>query len=86
MSAPIAAVGVKPQRFARKEEIGRGGLGVVFRAEDTHDGRNVALRVFPAELLKPEGASAQLVADRIDRGAGRQRVPAHQGSQRPLKR
>jgi tetratricopeptide (TPR) repeat protein len=62
-SAPIPAAAAKPQRFARKEEIGRGGLGVVFRAEDTHDGRNVALRVFPAELLRAEGASAQLVAD-----------------------
>lgn len=63
MSAPIPAAGAKPQRFARKEEIGRGALGVVFRAEDTHDGRSVALRVLPAELLRAEGATAQLVAD-----------------------
>ncbi|HET7292664.1 MAG TPA: serine/threonine-protein kinase, partial [Vicinamibacteria bacterium] len=61
-AAPTAAA-PKPPRFARKEEVGRGPLGVVFRAEDTQDGRNVALRVLPVELLRPAGASAQLVAD-----------------------
>jgi serine/threonine-protein kinase len=53
----------KSPRFARKEEIGRGPLGVVYRAEDTQDGRNVALRALPPELLRGEGAAAHIVAD-----------------------
>ncbi len=67
MSSPATpaptATAAKPARFARKEEAGRGPLGVVYRAEDTQDGRNVALRVLPPELLRPENAAAELVAD-----------------------
>ncbi len=58
--APPAAKG---PRFSRREEIGRGPLGVVHRAEDQADGRNVALRVLPAEALKKEGVLSALVAD-----------------------
>jgi len=61
-AAPVAAP-AKPSRFARKEEVGRGPLGVVYRAEDTQDGRNVALRALPTDLLRVEGAPAELVAD-----------------------
>jgi eukaryotic-like serine/threonine-protein kinase len=53
----------RPQRFVRKDEIGRGPLGVVHRAEDSRDGRSVALRILPAELLRPDGVQAALVAD-----------------------
>ncbi len=60
-AAPQAAV--RQQRFVRKDEIGRGPLGVVHRAEDSRDGRGVALRILPAELLRPEGAQSALVAD-----------------------
>ena len=48
---------------ARKEEIGRGPLGAVYRAEDTNDGRSVALRILPAAALRGEGVQAGLVAD-----------------------
>jgi hypothetical protein len=61
--APAPAPAAKPPRFAPKEEIGRGPLGVVYRAEDSADGRNVALRVLPAELLKGDGVLSALVAD-----------------------
>jgi tetratricopeptide (TPR) repeat protein len=53
----------RQQRFVRKDEIGRGPLGVVHRAEDSRDGRSVALRILPAELLRPAGVQAALVAD-----------------------
>ncbi len=53
----------KAARFAPREEIGRGRLGTVFRAEDTVDGRSVALRVLPAELLAGEGILQALVSD-----------------------
>jgi serine/threonine-protein kinase len=61
--AAAPAAPVKGPRFTRKEEIGRGPLGVVHRAEDQADGRNVALRVLPAEALKTEGVLGALVAD-----------------------
>ena len=47
-----AADRAKPPRFVCKEEIGRGPLGVVFRAEDQVDGRSVALRLLPPELVQ----------------------------------
>jgi serine/threonine-protein kinase len=58
--APAASAA---QRFVRKEEIGRGPLGVVFRAEDSRDGRSVALRILPAEALRAHGVQGALVAD-----------------------
>jgi serine/threonine-protein kinase len=65
VAAPHAASAPTPrgQRFSRKEEIGRGPLGVVHRAEDQTDGRSVALRALPAEALKGEGVLQALVAD-----------------------
>lgn len=63
VAAPPTAPAPKPPRFERKEEIGRGALGVVYRAEDTTDGRGVALRALPAPLLRGEGVATALVAD-----------------------
>jgi eukaryotic-like serine/threonine-protein kinase len=61
--APPPAGAAKPPRFVKKEECGRGPLGVVFRGEDSGDGRSVALRVLPAELLQTSGLSSALVGD-----------------------
>jgi serine/threonine-protein kinase len=60
---PAAAPAKKPARFAPREEIGNGRLGKVFRAEDTVDGRNVALRVLSPALLQGDGVFSGLVAD-----------------------
>jgi tetratricopeptide (TPR) repeat protein len=62
-AAPAQAPAGKGARFAPREEIGSGRLGKVFRAEDTVDGRNVALRILPAGLLQGQGVFAGLVAD-----------------------
>jgi tetratricopeptide (TPR) repeat protein len=42
-------------RFSAKEEIGRGPLGVVYRGEDSVDGRSVALRWLRPDLLGTDG-------------------------------
>jgi len=61
-AAPPAAAARAP-RFEPKEEIGRGPLGVVVRAEDRMDGRSVALRRLPTALLAPEGMQKGVLAD-----------------------
>jgi tetratricopeptide (TPR) repeat protein len=58
-----AAPAAKAQRFVSREEVGRGPLGVVHRAEDQVDGRNVALRSLPPELIAGPGVMQALVAD-----------------------
>jgi len=62
-SAPGGAPAAGRPRFEPKEEIGRGPLGIVYRALDSADGRAVALRVLPPELLKAAGLLPALVAD-----------------------
>ena len=53
----------RPPRFVPKEEIGKGPLGVVFRGEDTTDGRSVAMRMLPGDILAPAGLLGTLAAD-----------------------
>jgi eukaryotic-like serine/threonine-protein kinase len=62
-AADPAAARTPKVRFVPKEEIGRGPLGVVHRGEDQVDGRSVAMRLLPAELLGAEGLLPGLVAD-----------------------
>ena len=59
-----AAAAARARRASRpKEEVGRGPLGAVFRAEDEADGRNVALRVLPPGAPEGRGVLPALVAD-----------------------
>jgi eukaryotic-like serine/threonine-protein kinase len=59
---PAAGKSAKP-RFVPHEEVGRGRLGAIFRAEDLLDGRNVAMRVLPAAVLAGNGVLSALAAD-----------------------
>ncbi|HET9316524.1 MAG TPA: protein kinase, partial [Vicinamibacteria bacterium] len=52
---PAEAPGGRTPRFSPKEEIGRGPLGVVYRGEDSVDGRSVALRWIRPDLLGADG-------------------------------
>jgi tetratricopeptide (TPR) repeat protein len=61
--SPAPASPARSTRFVSKEEIGRGALGTVFRAEDSMDGRSVALRVLPADVLQGDGVLAALAGD-----------------------
>jgi tetratricopeptide (TPR) repeat protein len=64
--APAAASAAKAPakpRFVPREELGKGRLGAVFRAEDQLDGRSVALRVLPAAVLAGKGVLSSLAAD-----------------------
>jgi tetratricopeptide (TPR) repeat protein len=59
---PVAGKTAKA-RFVPHEEVGRGRLGAIFRAEDLLDGRNVAMRVLPAAVLSGNGVLSALAAD-----------------------
>jgi tetratricopeptide (TPR) repeat protein len=61
--APPRPAAARPPRFVPKEEIGKGPLGVIFRGEDTTDGRSVAMRILPTALLAPPGLLQALAAD-----------------------
>ena len=50
-SEPFAP-GQKLGTYVVKEEIGRGGMGIVYLAEDTRLGREVALKVLPPEFSR----------------------------------
>jgi tetratricopeptide (TPR) repeat protein len=62
MPAAAPAAAGRGARFTVKEEIGKGPLGVVYRGEDTNDGRSVALRWVRPDLLAADG-QAGLAAD-----------------------
>lgn len=62
MPAAAPAMAGRGVRFAVREEIGKGPLGVVYRGEDTNDGRSVALRWVRPDLLGADG-QARLAAD-----------------------
>ena len=60
---PAAGAPHARHRLSTREEIGRGPLGIVLRAEDLSDGRSVALRLIPAELVRSDADAVALAAD-----------------------
>ena len=51
MSSPAELVGQKLGHYLIKEQIGAGGMGVVFLAHDERLERDVAIKVLPASTF-----------------------------------
>ena len=68
----MSMIGKTPGNFAIEAQIGKGGMGEVYRAKDQKLGRDVAIKALPEEFAKD--------ADRVARFAQRT-MDAHQAQQ-----
>ncbi|MPZ16321.1 MAG: protein kinase [Luteitalea sp.] len=56
---PLSA-GSRLGRYAIEEELGRGGMGIVYLARDTELNRSVAIKLLPAAVASDDGRRARL--------------------------
>ena len=62
MAAKKETTATKPERlgaYVIEAELGRGGMGVVYRARHSEGGQTVAIKVLPAELAREGGFAAR---------------------------
>jgi Tol biopolymer transport system component len=60
MSESVSLIGEELAHYRVIEKLGEGGMGAVYRAEDTKLGREVALKVLPEELAQEPERLARL--------------------------
>ena len=74
LEMPIKSRAVVAEKYRIFEEIGRRGMGVVYRAEDLKLKRSVALKFLPPHLMDEPGLKDRFLAEDDKKGGAIERT------------